>query len=631
MTTLVLRALAVLIAVAGVIDPAFTMAGHSRARVAIVVQDTPTMALPGAGGATRRAVAERVRGQLTKNLGRDYDVQPRLTSDAAAAIVIGDSYPVATGSSSSAISGFSRTVATVTVSGDLSPDVRIVGVHAPRDVAVGTGIRLGIDVEGAGLSGQPSTLVVRVGGLEVGRVSHVWRGERERWHADVDAVPVGEPPFTVRVEAEPLDAERTPLDNVADALVDVRRTPLRVEVYEPRPSWATTFIRRALEGDPRFEVSGLSATSKSVATRSGDAATLTNSSLDRFDVVIVGGLERLTATEAQALERFMRDREGAVILVPDAKPATAAALDLVRGLTFTEQLSERPEKLATVAPLAPIHASELLLIGGDTPLAERLAFTSGANPSSVIVSMPRGGGRLVVSGALDAWRFRIEDDNAFDRFWQSTIAGLALAAPPPIDVSVTPAVLKPGELAEVIVRVRGETAALKGPPYDIRMLGGGGRRDSGRSDDGRRAGLSGPPEERAVRVSVDGRPVRLWPDAEAGVFRGSFAARDTAGRSTVVAQEDGTSRAASRPVIVAADARRPLAATTAPLSLLSASHHGIDVTPDSLGEAERFIRRTVPAPPATVTRRPMRSAWWMFLFAACLSGEWYLRRRRGAH
>jgi hypothetical protein len=115
------------------------------------------------------------------------------------------------------------------------------------------------------------------------------------------------------------------------------------------------------------------------------------------------------------------------------------------------------------------------------------------------------------------------------------------------------------------------------------------------------------------------------------VCRGSFVARDTEGRSTIVAQVDGASpRSASRPIVVRADARRALPETAAPLALLSASHNGIDVTPNNIDEVERFIRRTVTAPTSPVTRRPMRSAWWMIPFAACLSAEWYLRRRRGA-
>jgi hypothetical protein len=405
-------------------------------------------------------------------------------------------------------------------------------------------------------------------------------------------VPVGEPPFVMRVEAQPLEAERTAIDNAADALVDVRRAPLRVEVYEPRPSWATAFVRRALESDARFQVAGLTTTARSIATRTPDAASMSDRALDGFDVVIVGGLDRLTQADVRSLERFMRERGGAVVLVPDARIDTGPARELIPSVTLTERLSERPEKLTVVPSLAPIQASELLLLRVDAPQVDQIAATGGANPAAVIVSMPRGDGRLVLSGALDAWRFRADDQAAFDRFWQSTIAGLALAVPPPVDVSVTPVIVQPGERADVLVRVRDGHAA--------------------------------------VRAAVDGSPIRLWPEAQSGLFRGSFIARETEGRSTLVAQVDGAAPlSASRAVIGRADARRVVPATTTPLSLLASSRHGIDVTPDRVADLEQFIRRTVPAPVAPVTRRPMRSAWWMIPFAACLSAEWYLRRRRG--
>jgi hypothetical protein len=71
------------------------------------------------------------------------------------------------------------------------------------------------------------------------------------------------------------------------------------------------------------------------------------------------------------------------------------------------------------------------------------------------------------------------------------------------------------------------------------------------------------------------------------------------------------------------------AAPAAPLSMLATSHRGIDVTADHLADAERFVRSTVASPVATVVRRPMQSAWWIVPFTACLSAEWWLRRRRG--
>jgi hypothetical protein len=336
---------------------------------------------------------------------------------------------------------------------------------------------------------------------------------------------------------------------------------------------------------------------------------MSDSALERFEVVIVGGLDRLTDADRRVLERFMRVRGGAVVLVPDARLNAGPARTLIQeftargapppraaaagaGVTPAERLSERPEKLSASAPLPPIQASELLLMRSDVPFTDRLAWTAGADPSAAVASMPRGDGRLVWSGALDAWRFRADDQGAFDRFWQSTIAGVALAVPPAIDLGVEPAILKPGERGDVVVRVR-----ARGP----------------------------------VRASVDGQPIRLWPEPEAGVFRGSFAAPDTDRRSAVIASAgEGWQHAASRPIAVAAGARRPLPTRTAPLALLSASHQGIDVAPDNVAALEQFIRRNVIAPAAPVTHRPMRSVWWMIPFAACLSAEWWLRRRSGA-
>jgi hypothetical protein len=621
--TTALRFIAIAIAAAGSVDPAFTSSGRVRARVAVVVQDGPTMALPTPDGSSRRALAERVRAQLEDHLGSAYDIQPTLMSDAAAAIVIGDRYPEAlmTGRPGSAIGQTSTAgvptelpVSTVTVASGVAPNVRIVSVDAPREVPVATAIRVTVDVEGVGVAGQSTKVTVHSAGLEVGDASHEWKGDRGRWRAQIDAAPVGEPPFVLRVEAQPLDIERTQLDNVVDTIVDARRTPFRIQVHEPRPSWATTFVRRALEADARFHVTGVTSTSRSTATRTADAAALTDAALESVDVLVVGGLEKLTAPEARTLERFMRDRGGAVVVVPDARVTAGAARDLI-GATLTERLSDRPEKLIVAPPLEAIQASELLLMSGDGPVAsELIAWTSGKDSAAVAVSSPRGQGRLFFSGALDAWRFRARDGGAFDRYWQSTIAGLALAVRPPIAIAIEPPILRPDEAGEVVVRVRN-------PPIDREVDGPAG---AGRGRTMRAAG-----DARPVRAEIDGQPIRLWPEPEPGVFRGSFVAGGTGGRSSVVARVDGVKPAsASRALAIRGDAQHALPQAAPPLSMLAASHHGIDVTPDNVAAVERFIRG-IAAPQAARTRHPMRSAWWILPFAACLSAEWWLRRRKG--
>ena len=69
------RFVAVAIAIAGLIDPEAAVSTAARARVAIV------------------SPSSSVRDRLTRDLSSSFDVVPMLTSDAAAAIVIGDRYP----------------------------------------------------------------------------------------------------------------------------------------------------------------------------------------------------------------------------------------------------------------------------------------------------------------------------------------------------------------------------------------------------------------------------------------------------------------------------------------------------------------------------------------------------------
>ena len=175
-----LRVVAIAIAVAGVIDPAIAISGAARPRLAVLVRQPSTE-------------ADAVRARLARDLSASFEIVPGITSDAAAAIVVGDRYveePVPA----------ALPIATVTLAPAALPNVRIVRVEAPADVPVGTAIHLGINVEGNGATGA-SNVIVSSGGLEVGRASHKWGGATDRWHADIEAVAVGQPPFVLRVEA----------------------------------------------------------------------------------------------------------------------------------------------------------------------------------------------------------------------------------------------------------------------------------------------------------------------------------------------------------------------------------------------------------------------------------------------
>ena len=90
--------------------------------------------------------------------------------------------------------------------------------------------------------------------------------------------------------------------------------------------------------------------------------------------------------------------------------------------------------------------------GATVPGATVLARVAGSN-EPVVCLIPHGAGRILVSGALDAWRYRADKDSAFDRFWRSAIAGVALATPPAVDVEIAPAVARPGESVRIVARV----------------------------------------------------------------------------------------------------------------------------------------------------------------------------------
>ncbi len=584
-TTALLRGVAIVIAVAGLVDPAITMSGLMRPKLAIVIaQPSPE--------------ADRVRSRLAGDLQSSFEIRPAIASDVEAAIVVGSRYL------EEAVPE-KLPIATVTIA-EATSGVTIARVHTPANVPSATAIHVGIDLEARGVSGRTTDVIVRIGGLEVGRAAHHWDDVQprpdatagrdvpaasppvQRWHTALDVVPVGVAPYVLRIEAVTSDSRA-----VADTLVDLRREPFRVQFYEPRPSWAATFVRRALESDARFQVAGISYSSRGIAARTQGDVPLADPRLDAVDVMIVGGLDKLSADDVRSLDRFMRERGGAVVLLPDERIAAGPAIDLLPGDT-TERLLEQPAKLAVEPPAAPIAASELLLIHPRGPDATVVAGLPGPDAQPVIVSVPRGDGRLLVSGAMDAWRFRAADRLAFDRFWQSSIAGLALSVPPPVSLSIEPPLLKPGGRGNVTVRLRSHR---EGP----------------------------------ISATLNGdQPIRLTPGAETGMFHGTIAAGTTTGQLRLVVDVGGASPlTTSRSVVVQTDSRPNPPGLTPPLALLSSSHHGINVTVDRLTDVERFVRGAAAAPVAQVERRPMRSAWWLVPFIGCLCAEWWVRRRRG--
>jgi hypothetical protein len=271
--------------------------------------------------------------------------------------------------------------------------------------------------------------------------------------------------------------------------------------------------------------------------------------------------------------------------VPD-RPITGPATRLVH-----HRWHERLDAAATAA--GPLRASEWLVAADVGPLD---LVWSQSNEGAAVVATPVGGGIVVVSGALDAWRHRTAD-GAFDSFWRATVARLAISV---------------------------------GPPVALRIS------DDGEGTHGATAGLTARTTRRMPEWTVtatrrcdngDATSVRLWPADGTGAFAGHVPIGSRTG-CRLEAEVAGLGRATATLDRTEAPLRYPrwdqsemraLALRTGGLVI----DNGI-VQPlvRSWLDARSAERRPEP-------RYPMRSWWWLLPLIASLSGEWWLRRRAG--
>jgi hypothetical protein len=219
-----------------------------------------------------------------------------------------------------------------------------------------------------------------------------------------------------------------------------------------------------------------------------------------------------------------------------------------------------------------------------------------------IVSWPLGAGRLVFSGALDAWRYRADDEEAFGKFWTGLVANLARSAPRVVEVTVDPALAVPGERVIVRAAVRQTEWKTEGDRIEL-------------------------PAISAALVAADGasESIRLWPSAERGQFEGSVIVQ-RAGRFDLRVSSGGVS--ADTPLLVAQDVRKVRGVDEERAHVVARATGGVIVSASDLGPLDNQLR-ALRSSEEPITVRPMRSGWWIVAFAACLCAEWAMRRKQG--
>jgi hypothetical protein len=533
------------------------------------------------GRRTRREAADAVVERLRDRLGAAGDVTVTTVEEHRLPCGALEPCVVVTDATTAVVVPADRAepVSVVEVGEPLSPNVALVGATAPRAHAAGSGsVRL--TLAGRGVDGLTTRVTVRDGAALVGEGTHAWRGD-ETVELSVPWSPRTAGFTGLHLEARTAGvAERTLLDNDWQGHVEVTDGRMPVLVYERRPSSAVAVARRVLEADPRFELDARSDLASIVAAAT-PGGRLDAARLDRTRVVIAGAPEALTPADVDLLERFVHDRGGALVLVPDRRlegPVTRLVFHRWR-----ERLDREPRTAGELT------AGEWLVADG---VGEGDEVWLSADGAAAVVSSPAGAGQVVVVGAMDAWRYR--ERGRFDEFWRRLVAHLAEQAGAPLQISLS-----------------------GGDRYRMAMHGRSVvRRTNWRAT----ARLEC--TENAVH------PVRLWPATAAGGFVAGFRS-GTVGPGCVVAgaiDEIGEGRVAPGATMSAPgtgpDARETLQAAVRRTG-------GSWVTPadvDRLAD-ELLARRGEPGNPQA--RYPMRSTWWLLPLMTCLAGEWWLRRRAG--
>jgi hypothetical protein len=560
-----LRAGAALIAVAALVDPAITTSRVVRPEIAVIARASDSVA-------ARRVV---------DHLDDGFTVIDGALGGVAATVVVGNELPHMT---------LEPATPTFFVVPD-RPATTIISVAAPPRVAIDSRVDIPVVVRSTS-----SSVALRANGVVVDQVSVGPADSVDERRAVLRWTPATLGPARLTVSVEGDQAARS------DVVTDVVDRRWNVLFVDQRPSWMSTFVRRAVERDARFAVTSRVVASRGIAVDAGrPPASLDAAAVQAQDVIVVGAPELLSGADVRALEAHLRRRAGSAILLFD-RIATGPYTTLIDVARWDSLALDRTVDLRSVAldSATTIRASELMWPASmPVGAVSLLQATPTARP--VLWRTAVGAGQLIVSGALDAWRFRDAQGQSFDRFWQATIADAAVHGMPALRATIDAPALEPGGSATITASIRDVDLGLRAASATIEA----------RLEDGERS-----------------TPVRLWPDPlSPGRFSGVVRAPVAPGVYHVaIASGDDQARV---PLVVDTDVRRLVRDDRGAISDVARAHGGIAVSTARLDSLTEALDAVIDASSRAERWHPMRSPWWILPFALALSAEWWLRRRSG--
>ena len=579
-----------LVAVTAVVDPEMQSLRRGRSVVSVV--------------ASHPARDSALLAITVRLLNRHYTVIPELFPAAEATVVVGAELP------SSAARIASPAIVVSSVARD--PDIILHHVEAPSRAALDSRVTVAVTFTTPARVSDSVNIELAEGNVVVARERR-GAAHDSLATAAVSFVPTRAVPTVLQLRAFAVGGRDTVRH---DILIDVRSTRWSVLFFDRRPSWTSTFVRRALERDPRFAVSSRIVTSTDISRETGpspqDLSDVARGT--RYDVVVVGSPDALNRRDIDALTALLNERGASVVVLPDHQSAspTDAWLGIERWTTTRRRdavdivsppvagLPHDPVRLRGMAIGVPLR----LPVNAET-VAELPATSDSASPNAtragqaVIWRVPVGLGTLVVSGVFDAWRYRDPAQSTFDATWRDIINDAASRRQPSVDLRVTPAIVTPRSSLDAIASFRDA-------------------RDTGSVTVDWRAAT-----DSSAAATVIPMYATSAPDQRVGSFRapqgpGVYTVRLMKGADTIHV-----------PLAVLSRIAHDIGNNTELLDTWSASRGGRVVAREQLDSVPAILEQVIKTAPRLTTWHPMRSPWWIVPFAMLLSCEWWLRRRRG--
>lgn len=524
--------------------------------------------------------------------------------------------------------------------GAVPDDVAVAGLDAPASAEIDFEVPIAVELSASGsaaflsrLGAVPAILEEAQGSewREVGRELLDLRGGRARAAFTRRWAEPGSVRLRLRVPPQP--GEASPLTNLREAAVEVRRRGLHVLFFTREIGAEFKALRQELGRDPGLTFTALLRTVAS--NRQGDRYALLGERLDgdaalergfpsdpaglaRYGVIIVGAFPPTAwrAEEAEALRQHAERGAGVLFLAGDE----CAAGGVLGALAPCPPLNglERGSYPLAVPPGAAGHPAVEglagLLAGASVQTIARVApprpgasllLTAGGLPLAAVQSYGRGRSGIIASNTL--WRLAGPGPagDGYGRLWRQLSRWLAGSADEGglLRVRWDKDRYRPGEEASALIlpnpgaglSLRATLAAPDGQPQAVAL--------SAAADDG-------PGAVRArLRLSERG----AWRFRVEGLREGQVA--DTVERLLIVAPRQGEG------------AR--LIPDHAALERAAQAAGGAYADESGADALAKRIATGLAGTPMTVERAPLASPWLLLLVLALLVTEWTMRRKAG--